>query len=452
MKIWHTTKLDSVLRRCSVPALTLGLSAQPTRSLTSLLESEKRFGTTTERDPTQRRHDYRYFSRGSYFVLVEDIRQELATIAAHEYIFIRTVEGEEKGSWPVAYCHPLSRNPFIPYDLKEERRRERMERAEKQREEERAAEVKRIRAHQIHQRKQNDLRRSVSLSNLHRSFKVDHCDMLEPAFRDDHGASGFDSNAYIAASGNSMSIASTFGTTSTMGAGSSTMSGLGIGNRLLRNGTLPAEVTTSRRVGTQEPSRSTSFSKASASSAMMPPPEIPDRSRNLLRKCKSTNTLRQPKRDERAKPGYCESCKQKFEDFKVVSFEHNYSLLCLNVFSSMSEGAVIRSLPTMSQISSSSTLLSVGYAERRRPRLRWKKLNSSTNVPCRNSHPFLALPTPQTKRCLFFLPRATRCPMSKWPRMGLNMSIWTMTKTTLCNLWVIAFIYFSFTFPPSLSL
>ena len=322
MKIWHTSKLDSVLKRCSIPTFTLAPSAQPSRSLTSLLESEKRFGTTSERDPNQRRHDYHYFSRGSYFILVEDIRQELATIAAHEYPIARTLEGEEKGTWPVAYCHPLSRNPFIPYDLKEERRRERVERAERQREEERAAEVKRIRNHQIQQRKQNDLRRTVSLSNLHRNFTGVQFDERSPALLDEYGASGFDSNAYIAASGNSMSIASTaFGTTSTMGAGSSTLSGLGIGNRLLRNRNLPAEITTSRRVSMQEPSRSTSISKASASSAMMPPPDVPDRSRSLLRKCKSTTTMRQPKRDERAKPGYCESCKQKFEDFRLVSFE-----------------------------------------------------------------------------------------------------------------------------------
>ena len=196
-----------------------------------------------------------------------------------------------------------------------------MERAEKEREEERAAEVKRTKARQQKQQKQNDLRRSVSLSNLHRNFNGNQC-VGGPAgaFVGESGASGWESNGYIAASGNSMSIASTaFATTSTMGAGSSTMSGLGIGNRLLRNGNLPAEVMTSRRVGDKEPSRSTSISKASASSAMMPPPEVPDRSRNLLRKCKSTNTLRLLKRDEKLKPGYCESCRQKFEDFKVVS-------------------------------------------------------------------------------------------------------------------------------------
>lgn len=318
MKIWDTGKLDSVLKRCYVPSYAYGTSTLHTRSLTSLLESEKRFGTTTERDPSQRRHDYHYFSKGSYFVLVEDIRQELATIAAHEYLVSKTPDGQERGAWPVPYCHPLSRGPFIEYNIKEERRREKMERAEKEREEERAAAAKKLKVRQMQQRKQNDLRRCVSLSNLHRNFNDNaYENYTNTNFIDNNGASGFDSNAYIAASGNSMSIASTaFGTTSTMGAGSSTISGLGLESRGLSRVPLP-EVLTSRRVGDKEPSRSTSFSKASASSAMMPPPEVPDR-QTLLRKCKSTNTLKMPKRDEKSKPGYCESCRQKFEDFKVV--------------------------------------------------------------------------------------------------------------------------------------
>ena len=33
----------------------------------------------------QKRHGYTYFSKTSYFVLVEDMKQELATIAAVEY-------------------------------------------------------------------------------------------------------------------------------------------------------------------------------------------------------------------------------------------------------------------------------------------------------------------------------------------------------------------------------
>ena len=50
---------------------------------------------------------------------------------------------------------------------------------------------------------------------------------------------------------------------------------------------------------------------------MGPPATIPDKAK-FLRKSKSTNTLKLPKRDEASKPGYCESCRQKFEDFREV--------------------------------------------------------------------------------------------------------------------------------------
>ncbi|KAI5121958.1 hypothetical protein M0805_002029 [Coniferiporia weirii] len=328
MKIWDTSKLDSVLQRCCVPAHTPGVSMQPSRSLTSLLESEKRYGTTSERDPTQKRHDYHYFSKGSYFVLVEDMRQEYSTIAALEYPVTRTSDGKEKGTWPVPYCHPLSRGPFMEYNEKEERRREKQERLDREREEQRAAEANRIKMRQL-QRKQHDLRRSVSMTNLQRQahnsvgpFRDDSFEVYGSANIHAGNASGFDSatagSSYIAASGNSVSIASTYGTTSTVGGGSSMLSGLGASAlpTSLR-GRLQNQIVTSRRVAEKGSCRSASMGKASASSAMMPPPDVPERSRMLLRKCKSTNTLRLGKRDEKSKPGYCESCRQKFEDFKL---------------------------------------------------------------------------------------------------------------------------------------
>lgn len=325
MKIWDTSKLDSVLQRCCIPSQTPSVSTQPTRSLTSLLESEKRFGTTTERDPTQKRHDFHYFSKGSYFVLVEDMRQELATIAALEYPVTKCSDGREKGSWPVPYCHPMSRGPFIEFNEREERRREKQERLEKEREEERAVEAKKLKMRQL-QRKQHDLRRSVSMSNLQRNLKDDSFEVYPTTrLHEDSGASGFGSTisggsaGYIAASGNSVAITSTYGTTSTVGAGSSARSSFKSSNLPLSlRGRLQNQVVTSRRVTDKESMRSTSFSKASASSTMMPPPDLPERRGALLRKCKSTNTLRLPKRDEKSKPGYCESCRQKFEDFKSV--------------------------------------------------------------------------------------------------------------------------------------
>ena len=334
MKIWDTAKLDSVLERCYVPApSTMAVTHGPSRSLTSLLESERKHGTTSERDPTQKRHDYHYFSKGSYFILVEDIRQELATIAALEYPVSRTSDGKERGSWPFPHCHPLARGPFIEYNEKEERRREKQERYDREREEVKAAEVKKLKVKQI-QRKQHDLRRSVSMSNLQREAQKNFVPDDEENI--DSAANGINASghlgSYVAASGNSVGITSTFGTTSTVGAGSSIRSGLTQLPPQLRDRLQNQVVTTRRTLATDKGS---GMSKASASSAMMPPPDIPER-KHLLRKSKSTNTLRLPKRDEKSKPGYCESCRQKFENFSTVS-DH----VCITLLVSYQNGAYL---------------------------------------------------------------------------------------------------------------
>lgn len=333
MKIWDTKKLSSVLTRCGFPAQNdLHPNQHPTRSLTSLLESEKRFGTTTERDPTQRRHDYRYFAKNSCFVLVEDITQEHATIAAMEYPFTgRSADGKGEGDWPVPYCHPFSRGPFIRYDEKEERVRAKQCKLDKGREAERAAEAKRIRLKRARQQqKAADLRRTVSMNNLHKATTEDPANDTIDGSKIDGSAAGLPApSGYLAASGNSVGITSTYGTTSTVG--SSTMLANGNVSQApisIRNH-LKNQVTWSRRAAgadgrlmstskETDSKESGSREKASASSAMPPPDAFPARV-GRLRKSKSTNTVRLPKRDEATKPGYCESCRMKFEDFKEVS-------------------------------------------------------------------------------------------------------------------------------------
>lgn len=334
MKIWDPTKLDSVLIRCAVPAPAQSLQAKPpVRSLTNLLESERRFGTTSERDPTQRRHDYHYFSKYSKFVLIEDMRQELATIAVAEYAVTRSSDGKERGDWPILHCHPLARGPFHEYNEKEERRRERQERLEKEREEQRKMELKKLRAKK-EQSRQMDLRRTVSMNNLF--GQTAH--VLETLRDGGNGTEGCNSGAsvtasgylasigtgdYVAASGNSVGITSTYGTTSTTGAGSSRRLSQPLLSTALRD-RLQNQVLTSRKVSTAIVGADSAVNgdrdgtSASTTSIMMPPPaKIPER-RATLRKSKSTNTIRLAKRDEASKPGYCESCRVKFEDFKVV--------------------------------------------------------------------------------------------------------------------------------------
>ncbi|KAM6502364.1 Dfp1/Him1, central region domain containing protein [Amanita muscaria] len=333
MKIWTTSKLDSVLNRCldvpdNLSTNRASLASQSTnnsqRSLTRLLQSERIHGTS-ERDPMQRRHDFHYFSKSSYFVLVEDLRQELATVAAHEYE-ISSKSRDGKTPWPILYCHPCARGPFIPFDDKEEKRWERQQKAENDKQvdrQERRNKVIRVQAlrktAEIHARGSRDLRRSISLGNLQRLTSYgagpqETC--LDADVLESNNASGYLPSGvgatYAAASGNSVSITSTTGATSTAG-------------YPLRNAQLPSalsgrmkqQILTSRRIcGLAEKGQSGGKDKL-----MGPPEKVPQ---VVLRKSKSTNTLRLPKRNEGSKPGYCESCRVKFEDFRshIVSRKH----------------------------------------------------------------------------------------------------------------------------------
>ncbi|KAJ4468205.1 hypothetical protein J3R30DRAFT_1684342 [Lentinula aciculospora] len=331
IKEWGVRKLDSVLSRCLQQSLILptsgplparlnpSTSTYPTdqsRSLNKLLQSEKIHGTT-ERDPTQKRHDFAYFARGSYFVLVEDIHRELATIVAHQYTPPK--KGSTRTPWPVLHCHPQSRGPFVPFDEKEKKRWEKAQKIEK--EDKIEAHERELKEQKLFQERISrerevrhrgfDLRRSVSMNNLRRRESLEaeaandqYLDMGDP---DSACASGYlasGNGGYVAASGNSVSVTSTTGTTST----TSTGHNLGLGPKLsaklkaFADQQVPTSLKTSRR---------------NSIKGDMGPPAVPEGRVGVgLRRAKSTNNLKLPKREEGTKPGYCESCRQKFEDFK----------------------------------------------------------------------------------------------------------------------------------------
>ena len=322
LRVWSAEKLRSVLDRSEpfgrASQAIVGVSAHNTPALEDLLKAERLTGTT-ERDPTQRRHDYTYFDKGNYFILVEDMKQELATIVAVQYP-IKPREGKDK-TFPVPYCHPLARGPFMPYDEKEERRRDRQEQADHERQLDNKRRKMRLLERMREELKQveeeariGELRRTQSTSNLRRRATFhgrgaaevtdDYQEFVDVGeIPESAAASGFlASHAYTAASGNSVNITSNTATTSTGG--------------LQPRSSLPPslldklhhEVVTSRKMnGALARKRDTT----------MGPPPVPDKQR-MLRKSRSTNTMRLPKRDEASKPGYCESCRQKFADFKEV--------------------------------------------------------------------------------------------------------------------------------------
>lgn len=350
LKIWTADKLESVLTRCMAndnelavaPSRAAGPSAGPQRALSRLLQNEKIHGST-ERDPTQKRRDWQYFTRGSYFVLVEDMSKELATIAAHEYPPVKDKDSARR-PWPVLHCHPHARNPFAPFDDRERRRYEKQQAEQKEENELARANKEREKAIlQTFKRKTRamltmkaagkanaggpNLRKTISMSNLHRQlnnpFGIDELVDLEDDEMESANASGYNPSGagmnYIAASGNSVGITSTTGTTSTTG--------------LLRRGTstLPDKfgrhVLTSLRAPGREKEK---VEPEATTSQMGPPSKVPDRV-PMLRKSKSTNTMKLPKREEGAKPGYCESCRIKFEDFSAVRPVSIFPFLCTHI-------------------------------------------------------------------------------------------------------------------------
>lgn len=309
MKIWNAVKLDSVLSRCLNVPTSKQASTSQRPTLSKLLQDEKIHGTT-ERDPNQKRHNYHYFTPGSCFVLVEDISQELATVAAHEYPVFKDKGPNSKKPWPVLHCHPHSRNPFAPFDEKERKRWQKQQQAEKDEEKQRDQRRKQRELEALKRRAQSkikgDLRRSVSFNNIRRRYTMDCVDLDsggdEAAEMSGYLASGAGAG-YVAASGNSVGITSTTGTTSSAA-------------QVLRKIKLPAaidariksQVVTSLKVSAKEKVGDT---------GLMGPPEVP-KLQGVLKRSKSTNTMKLPKREEGAKPGYCESCRMKFSDFNEV--------------------------------------------------------------------------------------------------------------------------------------
>ncbi|KAG8737515.1 hypothetical protein FRC10_008095 [Ceratobasidium sp. 414] len=269
MKIWEASKLTNILESITFSnrqSRSATPSAQPT--LEHLLASERIHGTH-ERDPTARRADYTYFPRNSYILLVEDLTGTHATVA-HRDFGPRPVGGARPG-YPICYAHPDTRGPFCepPKEVKRGRGRER----------EAAGEGTK------------DLRRAASMSQMRAQRRATTGGVTqEPEQEQEQEEVDADPEAdraeYIAASGNSVAITSNVASTT-----STAVAAPGV-----------------PRV--RSTLRFQALAKGAGGAGAMPPPRV-------IRKAKSTNTLavRLPVREERKKPGYCENCRTRFEDF-----------------------------------------------------------------------------------------------------------------------------------------
>jgi regulatory subunit for Cdc7p protein kinase len=258
-----TNILDSITHH-NRPSRSATPSTQPT--LEHLLAAERIHGTH-ERDPTARRTDFTYFPRNTHILLVEDLTGVHATVASRD--FGPKPVGGAKPGWPVCHAHPDARGPFCepPKGDKRERGRER----------ERDPTVVR------------DLRRTASLSQMRTKRRATTGGEPEPeGVEEDLDA---DHAEYIAASGNSVAITSNVASTTS------------------------TAVTAPGIPRIRSTLRFQALAKGAGGASVMPPPRV-------IRKAKSTNTLavRLPVREERRKPGYCENCRARFEDFDEVCF------------------------------------------------------------------------------------------------------------------------------------
>jgi regulatory subunit for Cdc7p protein kinase len=156
-----------------------------------------------------------------------------------------------------------------------------------------------------------NLQRRVSIGDDGRPPEVIDLDVETGDMNESANASGYLASSYMAASGNSITITSTAGTTSTSGL--STRGAIQMPLALRER--LQQQIVTSRKVRLSN-NAGQGGDEMDHKGEMGPPSGIPER--KLLRKSTSTNTMKLPKREETTKPGYCECCRMKFDDFHKV--------------------------------------------------------------------------------------------------------------------------------------
>ncbi|SCZ89613.1 BZ3500_MvSof-1268-A1-R1_Chr9g10485 [Microbotryum saponariae] len=345
LKIWHLDKIHLILTRINSHSPSKN-SAETTRpaagtqglSLPSLLRDEQLYGTR-ERDPFVPRSDMYYFGPKSVYLLVEDSTGEHRPIVTKEYERPRR---HEDPAWPVLWGGVEGRGGFYHFEgeIKYERRKPPAPKLDPSTTSRNGKSLKAIQAmgatggHAVAANRAvgvaggnagsaPNLRRSLSLQAMTRGGKTG----LVGA--DSRGASGTSKEPeYLAASGNSQIITSTTAT--------STRSGAPVGR--LGHGVVDKRLAVlSQRTVTSLGGNSTSgarpapaeFSATGSSRHLaIPGAALGGNLQGKLKRSASVdaglNARMPPPRDEPKKPGYCENCRMKYEDFKdhVVASKH----------------------------------------------------------------------------------------------------------------------------------
>lgn len=119
IKVWSYTKIYNILNHLLANSDKHRLVRyddeksvkEREQSLKAMLKREKLQGTT-ERDRSVRTHDYYYFSRSIKYILVEDAKHIHRPVLIQEYA---TPRASEEPSWPILFACRDERNPFAKY-------------------------------------------------------------------------------------------------------------------------------------------------------------------------------------------------------------------------------------------------------------------------------------------------------------------------------------------------
>ncbi|KAJ1030288.1 hypothetical protein NDA16_001198 [Ustilago loliicola] len=348
-KVWRLQKLQNVLVRL-MRLSPNDLGAPTTRQdLSQMLEKEKVYGTT-ERDPATARSSFHYFDKSTFYVLVEDATLEYRPIMCTEFQYTREDRKQcIPPPWPVVYGQAPGRCPFNYYPPKEPKEPKKPKDKVLKQEEGEAPSAPRPTT-------QQNLRRAVSLNNMVRSN-------LGPAFRPQIApirTTEQRQQEYPMASGNSVSITSNIAST-TSNIFTDQQNGATVG---LPQNRRVAEL--NRRMHTSNaPNRQSRTLNASPASVMAgsaasglgirreggspivgsPAPMqcsgaeqgatvrrmlgLEDKERgNGLQRSVSTSAITRPPSAKR--PGYCENCRIKYEDFMEHIYDRKHRKFATN--------------------------------------------------------------------------------------------------------------------------
>ncbi|KAK9899130.1 hypothetical protein P389DRAFT_44432 [Cystobasidium minutum MCA 4210] len=328
MKLWNVEKLQRVLERLmsddspSQSALRQGLIVNnahiaaghafnlqmngnaPRPSLPSLLRAEALTGSTYERDLNALRPDFHYFNPKNGYILVEDTSGEFQPAHAKEYSQrIHSKPGDENRDteWPTLWGGQEGRQAFFKASSSY---KPTLPSIDLIRSNERGCAIKVAAPSNTNSKKHNQQQQSSHIA---------------------------DPPSYLAASGNSQII------TSNIQSGTSTRSGQVLGangakglptkmngyivdKRLARLGSKNAHIVTIGNNSTflqQTSTRTSTSQNGSATSDFARAAANLKASNDKLRASLEKRGRIIPPRPEPKKPGYCENCRVRFEDFKT---------------------------------------------------------------------------------------------------------------------------------------